>query len=101
MATVARLTLSRKVKMLSILAYFVSRNFIDVLRAYESLPQHILQLLQNLPPELLSTRKELIIATRHFFASELRTHFQTHVDALLNEATILGVCVCVCVCVSG
>lgn len=77
--------------MLSVLAYFVSKNFVDVLRAYESLPTHIMQLLQSLPSDSLAVRRELIIATRHFLSSELRSHFLPHIEVLLNETTLLGI----------
>ena len=76
--------------MLSVLAYFVSKNFVEVLRAYESLPTHIMQLLQSLPPDSLAVRRELIIAARHFLSSALRNHFLPHIEVLLNENTLLG-----------
>lgn len=80
-----------QVKMLSVLAYFVSKNFVDVLRAYESLPTHIMQLLASLPPDSLAVRRELIIAARHFLSSDLRAHFLPHIELLLNESTLLGI----------
>lgn len=88
-----RVSLSRdgQVKMLSVLAYFVSKNFVDVLRAYESLPTHIMQLLASLPPDSLAVRRELIIAARHFLSSDLRAHFLPHIELLLNESTLLGI----------
>ena len=76
--------------MLSVLAYFVSKNFVDVLRSYDLLPTHIMQLLQCLPADSLAVRRELIIATRHFLSSDLRSHFLPHIEILLNENTLLG-----------
>ena len=51
----------------------------------------VLSLLHSCPPEAVSTRKELLVATRQILNTEFRKGFFPHFDDLLNEKLLLGV----------
>lgn len=41
-------------------------------------------------PDVVSTRKELLVATRHMLGSDFRAAFRAHTDTLLSEKALLG-----------
>jgi transformation/transcription domain-associated protein len=79
-----------QVKTLSFLAYIV-RGFQDACRNFaEVIPSIVLRLLCNVPSDCASTRKELLVATRHIWSTPFRTAFASHVDQLLLEDVLIG-----------
>lgn len=56
----------------------------------EFMPEACLRLLRSCPPEDVSTRKELLIATRHVLTAESRGVFAPHVEMLMNERVLVG-----------
>lgn len=75
---------------MSFLAYML-RSFAESFRNYEEqVPRSVIQLLRNCPPELASTRRELLIATRHILATEFRKGFVPHIDTLIDEQVLIG-----------
>lgn len=76
---------------MSFVAYIL-RGSAQLLRAYQStIPQSIMQLLQNCPSEATATRKELLSATRHILTTEMKTAFVPYINSLLrSEAVLLG-----------
>eukprot|EP00029_Vermamoeba_vermiformis_P012962 TRINITY_DN7900_c0_g1_i1.p1 TRINITY_DN7900_c0_g1~~TRINITY_DN7900_c0_g1_i1.p1 ORF type:complete len:1064 (-),score=245.62 TRINITY_DN7900_c0_g1_i1:111-3281(-) len=82
--------IAAQVKTLSFLAYML-RSFAESFRNYEEqVPRSVIQLLRNCPPELASTRRELLIATRHILATEFRKGFVPHIDTLIDEQVLIG-----------
>ena len=77
-------------KTLSFLTYLL-RGFSDELKPYEDrLASNVVALMSICPQELLSTRKELLVATRHLLNSEFRNGFFRHVQSLLDENILIG-----------
>ena len=82
--------LAAQVKTLSFLTYLL-RGFTDQMRPYEELmAQNVVSLMRNCPREAVSTRKELLVATRHILATDFRKGFFRHVDAMLDERILVG-----------
>jgi transformation/transcription domain-associated protein len=82
--------IAAQVKTLSFLAYLL-RGFAEHLRPYQSeIPKYAIQLLLNCPNESASTRKELLIATRHILATDFRVGFISQIDTLLDETVLIG-----------
>ena len=54
------------------------------------LVQGIVKLLELCPSEVASLRRELLISTRHLLASELKTKFLPHLNALFSEKLMVG-----------
>ncbi|KAE8228341.1 hypothetical protein CF326_g6730, partial [Tilletia indica] len=74
-----------QVKAMSFLAY-VLRIQAEEMRPYASvLPGLCVRLLQDCPPEASSTRKELLVATRHILATDLRNTFVGVLDPALLD----------------
>jgi transformation/transcription domain-associated protein len=77
-------------KTLSFLTYLL-RGFSNDLKPYEDrLAANVVALMSTCPREFISTRKELLVATRHLLNSEFRNGFFRHVDSLLDERVLLG-----------
>jgi transformation/transcription domain-associated protein len=82
--------IAAQVKTLSFLAYIL-RSYAPALKAYQDIiPSFIIQLLQNCPPEACSTRKELLVATRHILSTEFRQAFIPYLQKLLEPKILLG-----------
>lgn len=77
-------------KTLSFLTYLL-RGFSNDLKPYEDrLASNVVALMSTCPREFISTRKELLVATRHLLNSDFRNGFYRHVDALLDERVLMG-----------
>jgi len=86
----ARELVAAQAKTLSFLTYLL-RGFSNELKPYEDrLASNVVALMSTCPRESISTRKELLVATRHLLNSEFRTGFYPHVDALLDERVLMG-----------
>ena len=82
--------LACQVKTLSFLTYLL-RGFSSVMRTFEdSIGSSVIQLLASCPPEAVTTRKELLVATRHILATDFRKGFFSHVDTLSDEKVLIG-----------
>jgi transformation/transcription domain-associated protein len=52
------------------------------MRSYqESIPKCVINLLLTCPPESVSIRKDILVATRHILATDFRVGFFSQVDA--------------------
>ncbi|KAI9276344.1 FAT domain-containing protein [Sporodiniella umbellata] len=79
-----------QVKTMSFLAYIL-RSYTNLLRPYHNqIPEFVLRLLRECPPESSATRKELLVATRHILSTDFRTAFVPKIDLLLNESVLIG-----------
>lgn len=79
-----------QIKTLSFLAYII-RLFLDQIQTRSSdMVQGMLNLLQLCPKEVAHLRKELLVATRHILATDLRNKFVPVMDKLFNEDLLLG-----------
>jgi transformation/transcription domain-associated protein len=86
----ARELLSAQVKTLSFVTHLL-RPYGDHLKQYEDrLATNVLNLFQMCPREALTTRKDLLLALRHIFATNFRKGFFRHVDTLLDERLLIG-----------
>src|SRR5436309_7793958 len=75
---------------MSLLA-FLLRSPNDVLKAYKNqIPEYVVRLLKDCPPELSSARKELLVATRHVLSTDFRAAFLSKIDVLSNEKVLVG-----------
>lgn len=82
--------MAAQIKTLSFLAYVVRIYQQNVNENAGTLAPGIITLMKNCPQEVAHLRKELLIATRHILATDLRSHFITHIDQLFNEQTLIG-----------
>lgn len=79
-----------QIKVMSFLAYAL-RAFSRLLQKYYTLvPNFVVRLLKDCPPELSSARKELLVSMRHILATDFRTFFIPKVDVLLEERVLIG-----------
>ncbi|GAA5802218.1 hypothetical protein HPULCUR_007681 [Helicostylum pulchrum] len=79
-----------QVKTMSFLAYIL-RSYTTALRPFQSqIPDFVLRLLRECPPESSATRKELLVATRHILSTDFRSSFIPKIDLLLNEKVLIG-----------
>ncbi|KAI8368238.1 uncharacterized protein BYT42DRAFT_123486 [Radiomyces spectabilis] len=79
-----------QVKTMSFLAYIL-RSYTALLRPYQNqIPDFVIRLLRDCPPESTATRKELLVATRHILSTDFRTSFVSKIDILLNEKVLIG-----------
>jgi transformation/transcription domain-associated protein len=77
-------------KTLSFLTYLL-RGFSNDLKPYEDrLATNVVALMSSCPRDLVSTRKELLVATRHLLNSDFRSGFFRHVDSLIDEKLLMG-----------
>eukprot|EP00977_Amphora_coffeiformis_P007308 scaffold1581_cov169-Amphora_coffeaeformis.AAC.44 len=88
--TRVRELIAAQTKTLSFLTYLL-RGFSNELRPYgDRLASNVVALMSSCPKESVSTRKELLVATRHLLGSEFRSGFFRHVDVLLDEKVLMG-----------
>ncbi|XP_041675704.1 transcription-associated protein 1-like [Drosophila eugracilis] len=79
-----------QIKTLSFLAYIV-RIFQEVVIASSlSVTSGMLNLMRNCPKEAAHLRKELLIAARHIFATDLRQKFIPSIENLFDEDLLIG-----------
>lgn len=79
-----------QVKTMSFLAYIL-RSYTTALRPFQNqIPDFVLRLLRECPPESSATRKELLVATRHILSTDFRSSFVPKIDLLLNEKVLIG-----------
>ncbi|XP_026839332.1 transcription-associated protein 1 isoform X3 [Drosophila erecta] len=79
-----------QIKTLSFLAYIV-RIFQEVVIASSlSVTSGMLNLMRNCPKEAAHLRKELLIAARHIFATDLRQKFIPSIEQLFDEDLLIG-----------
>ncbi|KAK3822766.1 MAG: hypothetical protein J3Q66DRAFT_279230 [Benniella sp.] len=79
-----------QVKTMSFLAYIL-RGSANVLRPHQNaIPDFVVRLLRDCPPEAAATRKELLVATRHILSIDFRQAFVPKIDILLNEKVLVG-----------
>lgn len=82
--------LACQVKTLSFLTYLLRGSF-DSMKPYEStIADCVIRLLRICPDEAVSTRKEILVATRHILATDFRKAFFPHVDVFLQQSTLIG-----------
>lgn len=87
----ARELVAAQAKTLSFLTYLL-RTFGNELKPYENaLATNVVALMSHCPRGCLSTRKELLVATRHLLNhSDFRGGFYRHIDAMLDERVLMG-----------
>lgn len=87
----SRELVAAQAKTLSFLT-FLLRGFVNELKPYEErLASNVVAIMSTCPRELLSTRKELLVATRHLLHSDhFKNGFFKHVDSLLDETILIG-----------
>jgi transformation/transcription domain-associated protein len=86
----SRELVAAQAKTLSFLTYLL-RGFSNELKPYEDrLASNVVAIMSICPRELLSTRKELLVATRHLLNSDFRNGFFRHVHSLLDEKILIG-----------
>lgn len=89
-ASQVRELVAAQAKTLSFLTYLL-RSFSNELKPHQDkLATHVVSLMSVCPREAFSTRKELLVATRHLLHSDFRHGFLKHVDSLLDERVLLG-----------
>ena len=90
--TRCRELLACQVKTLSFLTYLF-RGFTEQLKSYEEkIAVNVISLLKTCPlrDTTTSTRKELLVATRHIIATDFRKGLYRHLDILLDERVMVG-----------
>ncbi|OZJ06116.1 hypothetical protein BZG36_01053 [Bifiguratus adelaidae] len=79
-----------QVKTMSFLAYIL-KSYQPLLRPHQNdIPEIVIRLLRDCPPEACATRKELLVATRHILQTDFRTSFVAKIDIMLNERVLVG-----------
>ncbi|XP_038211764.1 transcription-associated protein 1 isoform X1 [Zerene cesonia] len=79
-----------QIKTLAFLAYII-RIYQDTIANHATMMvKGIIGLLTLCPPEVAHLRKELVIATRHILATDLRLKFVPYMERLFDEEVLLG-----------
>ncbi|XP_066597811.1 transformation/transcription domain-associated protein isoform X1 [Prorops nasuta] len=79
-----------QIKTLSFVAYII-RIYQEVVSQHSTMMvKGILGLLTLCPMEVAHLRKELLVATRHILATDLRNKFVPHMERLFDEDVLLG-----------
>ncbi|VVC99481.1 unnamed protein product [Leptidea sinapis] len=79
-----------QIKTLAFLAYII-RIYQDTIANHATMMvKGIIGLLTSCPPEVAHLRKELVIATRHILATDLRLKFVPYMERLFDENVLLG-----------
>ncbi|XP_060810438.1 transcription-associated protein 1 isoform X2 [Amyelois transitella] len=79
-----------QIKTLAFLAYII-RIYQETIAGHANMMvKGIIGLLTLCPPEVAHLRKELIIATRHILATDLRIKFVPYMERLFDEDVLLG-----------
>ncbi|KAL1410016.1 transcription-associated protein 1 [Vanrija albida] len=79
-----------QVKTMAFLAYVLRGSQANVKDYLEVFPEACIRLLRDCPPEDVSTRKELLVATRHILTADSRSSFIPYIDTLLEERVLVG-----------
>lgn len=85
-----------QVKTLSLLTYllrnFENRQFAEATRPNEdAIARSVVALLRNCPADIVSTRKEILVAIRHILnTNDFKKGFYSYADLLLDEKLLLG-----------
>lgn len=86
--------MSAQIKALSFLAYIIRTflpQFQEIINSHSTeMVEGMISLLRLCPMEVASTRKELLVATRHILATDLRNKFINSIDLLFDEDLLLG-----------
>ncbi|XP_045594313.1 transformation/transcription domain-associated protein isoform X4 [Procambarus clarkii] len=82
--------IAAQIKTLSFLAYILKIYQEVVTQHSPKLVSGMLTLLALCPNEVAHLRKELLIATKHILALELRNRFVPHIDKLFDESLLFG-----------
>lgn len=83
--------IAAQAKTLSFLTYLL-RSYANELKPYEDrIATNVVALMTSCPRESISTRKELLVATRHLLNNnDFRKGFYKHVDTLLDARILMG-----------
>lgn len=79
-----------QVKTMTFFAYIVRIHHNLVQDFIPQLPDIIVRILKDCPRERSSSRKELLVATRHIINFTYRRHFVKRIDDLLDERVLIG-----------
>ncbi|KAL7422906.1 transcription-associated protein 1 [Cryptotrichosporon argae] len=79
-----------QVKTMAFLAYVLRGSQANVRDYIEMFPEACVRLLRDCPPEDVSTRKEMLVATRHILTIESKTSFLPYMDMMLEERVLVG-----------
>jgi hypothetical protein len=88
--------IAAQVKTLSLLTYllrnFESRQFNESARPNEeNIAKNVINLLRSCPSEIVSTRKEILVAIRHILnTNDFKKGFYAHVDFIIDERLLIG-----------
>ncbi len=86
----AREFLSAQVKTLTFVTFLLSRYGEQMKPHEDNLATNVLNLFQMCPREAIATRKDLLLALRHIFATDFRSGFFKHIDLLLDDRVLIG-----------
>jgi len=79
-----------QVKSLSFLTYLL-RGFSPLMKPHQDkISNSVIMLMKTCPKEAVTTRKELLVATRHILATDFRDGFFKHADLLFDETMLVG-----------
>lgn len=88
--------IAAQVKTLSLLTYllrnFESRQFNDSARPNEeNIAKNVINLLRSCPSDIVSTRKEILVAIRHILnTNDFKKGFYQHADFIMDERLLIG-----------
>lgn len=82
--------IAAQVKTLSFLTYLLRGYANDMAPYTDRIAASVVHLMQSCPRDALSTRKELLVATRHILATDFRSGFYRRIDSLLDDRVLVG-----------
>ena len=89
-ARLSRDLVAAQVKTLSFLTYLLRGYANEMIPYTDRIASSVVYLMKTCPRDALSTRKELLVATRHILATEFRSGFYRRIDDLLDDRVLVG-----------
>ena len=70
---------------------FALRSIVHLLKPFEAqIALGIVNLLKDCPDDSTGIRKELLVAIRHFWSTDIRNSFLPYIDLMLNDDVLIG-----------
>ncbi|EJD48939.1 hypothetical protein AURDEDRAFT_150681 [Auricularia subglabra TFB-10046 SS5] len=82
--------INSQVKSVSFIAYAL-RSYKDFLTPYtETFPASTVRILQDMPPDSIPMRREMLTALRHMLSADYRSQLLLQIDILVDERVLIG-----------
>ncbi|KZV89321.1 hypothetical protein EXIGLDRAFT_695695 [Exidia glandulosa HHB12029] len=83
--------ITSQVKCMSFIAYVLRTNNKEFLRPFgDQVPTFTMRILQDMPPDSIPLRREMLNMLRHLLSTDYRAYLQANIELLTDERLLLG-----------